>query len=166
MQCGNRCPTLGSPGNTPSHKRTKPKPTIAPVVSRGFQVHAKNGWFILKIAFCICAGRSISACGHSDCVRINRVPLSETSARLGRNDMFSVLFKKVCTHALSLSSKLDMTFPTANLPSSNLFENIQEGLSIPERINLSHERAKAFALKYSMYKECCCPLYPAKVEVP
>ncbi|KAK7685063.1 hypothetical protein QCA50_011900 [Cerrena zonata] len=43
-----------------------------------------------------------------------------------------------------------MMFPTADLPSSDLFRYVPEHLTVSERINLSHERAKAIGLRYKL----------------
>lgn len=44
-----------------------------------------------------------------------------------------------------------MALPTADLPSSDLFAHIPEHYTVSQRIDLSHERAKAIALCYSAY---------------
>ncbi len=42
-------------------------------------------------------------------------------------------------------------FPTVDLASTPLFAPVSERLSVAERINLSHERAKAIGLRYGAY---------------
>ncbi|OJT02331.1 hypothetical protein TRAPUB_7153, partial [Trametes pubescens] len=41
-------------------------------------------------------------------------------------------------------------FPTADLASAPLFAPVSERLTVAERINLSHERAKAIGLRYAL----------------
>lgn len=42
-------------------------------------------------------------------------------------------------------------FPTVDLASAPLFAPVSERLNVAERINLSHERAKAIGLRYGAY---------------